>query len=57
MTILLSCHVIEFLEGFIDRCVLLKDGRAIKEAEVKGRTSLRELYIGQIDQDSLALPF
>jgi ABC-type multidrug transport system ATPase subunit len=57
ITILLSCHVIEFLENFIDYCIVLQDGRVIEEQETKNVTSLEELYIKHVDKSKLVCPF
>jgi ABC-type multidrug transport system ATPase subunit len=54
--ILFSCHVIEFLEHFIDHCVLLKDGEVIEDAPVKSFGSLRELYLNNIDKNKVSFP-
>ena len=57
ITVLLSCHVIEFLENFIDCCILLKDGIVTENVETKNIDDLESLYIKQIDKDSLKAPF
>ena len=44
VTILFSCHVIEFLDNFIDYYILLKDGDVIKEGEARSLSSLSELF-------------
>jgi len=56
ITILLSCHVIEFLENFIDYCILLKDGEVIEITEAKTTHSLEELYAKHIDPNELKVP-
>jgi ABC-type multidrug transport system ATPase subunit len=56
-TILFSCHMIEFLDNFIDHCVLLKDGELAADAPVKNFGTLRELYLNHIDKNDLSLPF
>jgi ABC-type multidrug transport system ATPase subunit len=56
-TILFSCHVIEFLDNFLDYYILLKDGEIIESGEAKGNGSLRELYLNHIEKDTLSLPF
>jgi ABC-type multidrug transport system ATPase subunit len=40
ITILLSCHIIEFLNDFIDYCVIIQDGKIIEEQETKNVKSL-----------------
>jgi ABC-type multidrug transport system ATPase subunit len=57
MTILFSSHVIEFLEGFIDYCVLLRDGNVAEQGETKSKGSLETLYMKHVDKDILANPF
>ncbi|MFP3041792.1 ABC transporter ATP-binding protein [Treponema primitia] len=57
VTILFSCHVIEFLDNFIDYCFLLKDGSVVEAMEVKNVNSLNELYISHINKDDLIFPF
>jgi ABC-type multidrug transport system ATPase subunit len=55
-TILLSCHVIEFLNDFIDCCIIMQDGKIIEEQEVKNITSLEELYIKHIEKNKIVFP-
>jgi ABC-type multidrug transport system ATPase subunit len=56
-TILLSCHVIEFLNDFIDYCIIIQDGKIIEEQEMKKIKSLEELYIKHIEKNEIAYPF
>jgi ABC-type multidrug transport system ATPase subunit len=56
-TILLSCHVIEFLNGFIDYCIIMQDGKIIEEQETKNIKSLEELYIKHIEKNEIVYPF
>jgi ABC-type multidrug transport system ATPase subunit len=56
-TIVLSCHVIEFLDNFIDYCIVLKDGSVVESAEVNGPKALQELYTRHIDERALRFPF
>jgi ABC-type multidrug transport system ATPase subunit len=56
VTILLSCHVIEFLNDFIDYCVIMRDGKIVEAREAKNIKSLEELYIKHIEQDKIAYP-
>ena len=56
-TILFSCHVIEFLDNFIDHCVLLKDGRVVENTAIQNIRSLEELYLGHLPQDTFSSPF
>jgi ABC-type multidrug transport system ATPase subunit len=55
-TILVSCHVIEFLNGFIDYCIIIQDGKIIEAQETKNIKSLEELYIKHIDKDKIVYP-
>jgi ABC-type multidrug transport system ATPase subunit len=55
-TILLSSHVLEFLNDFIDRCILLQDGKVIEEQDVKNIKSLEALYIKYIEKDKIVYP-
>jgi ABC-type multidrug transport system ATPase subunit len=57
VTILFSCHVIEFLDDFIDHCVLIKDGEIAENTGIQNIASLEKLYLGYLPQDVLASPF
>jgi len=57
ITILFSCHVIEFLDGFIDHCTILRDGCVAESTEMKNIDSLEKLYIGHIPQENLVMNF
>jgi ABC-type multidrug transport system ATPase subunit len=57
ITILLSCHVIEFLDDFIDYCVILQDGKIVEQQEMKNIESLEGLYLKNIDRDAVLSPF
>ena len=48
ITILFSCHVIEFLTDFIDHCIIIKDGRITENMEMRNIESLEKLYIGEL---------
>ncbi|GHU40280.1 hypothetical protein FACS1894190_06980 [Spirochaetia bacterium] len=56
-TILLSSHVVEFLENCIDFVILMKDGEIIEQLESKDISSLEELYIKHLNQDIIDMPF
>jgi ABC-type multidrug transport system ATPase subunit len=56
ITILFSCHVIEFLDNFIDYCITLNSGTITESREASQIDSLEAQYIRQIDKDSLASP-
>lgn len=53
--ILLSSHVAEFMDDFIDYYVLLKDGHIAEQNEYKNINSLNELLLKHIDSSSLEL--
>jgi ABC-type multidrug transport system ATPase subunit len=57
MTILFSCHVLEFLDNFIEHCVLLKDGALMEDVQVKDFGTLQELYLNHLDKNNLSVPF
>ncbi|GHT54173.1 ABC transporter [Spirochaetia bacterium] len=57
VTIIFSSHVIEFLDNFIDHCVLLKDGAIIEKKETGGKGSLEALYMKYIDKEIVDVPF
>ncbi|MDR1216943.1 MAG: ABC transporter ATP-binding protein [Treponema sp.] len=57
VTVLLSCHVIEFLDNFIDYCVIIQDGKIIEKQEARNIKSLEELYIRHIEEDKILYPF
>jgi ABC-type multidrug transport system ATPase subunit len=56
-TILLSCHVIEFLNNFIDYCIIIQNGKIIEKQEAKEIKSLEELYIKHIENNKIVYPF
>ncbi|MDR2942559.1 MAG: ABC transporter ATP-binding protein [Treponema sp.] len=56
-TIILSCHVIEFLNDFIDNCIFLLDGEIKEQIETKNVESLDELFLKHIDKKKLFYPF
>jgi ABC-type multidrug transport system ATPase subunit len=57
VTILFSCHVIEFLDGFIEHCVLIKEGEIAENAVIQNIASLEKLYLGHLPPDILVSPF
>jgi ABC-type multidrug transport system ATPase subunit len=56
ITILLSCHVIEFLNNFIDYCIIIQDGKIIEEQEAKNIKSIEALYIKHMDINKIVYP-
>ena len=57
VTVLFSCHVIEFLDGFIDHCILIKDGEVAENTGIQNIASLEKLYLGYLPPDVLDSPF
>ena len=57
VTILFSCHVIEFLDNFIDHCILLKEGEVVENTGIQNIPSLEKLYLGHLPGDSMLSPF
>jgi len=57
VTILFSCHVIEFLDGFIDHCILIKEGEIAENTAIQNIASLEKLYLGYLPPDALVSPF
>lgn len=53
VTILFSCHVLEFLNDFIDHCVLIQDGAIAESLEAGKIASLEELYLGHGNKQSV----
>jgi ABC-type multidrug transport system ATPase subunit len=51
-TIIISSHVVEFLEHFIDTCVILRDGTVRDVREGAGIDSLQEHYLRVLYGDS-----
>jgi len=56
VTILFSSHVIEFLDKFIDTCVLLHEGEIMENNNLQNTGSLEELFMKNIPQHVL-MPF
>jgi ABC-type multidrug transport system ATPase subunit len=57
VTVLFSCHVIEFLDSFIDHCILIKDGEIAENTAIQNIPSLEKLYLGHLPPDVLTSPF
>ena len=53
--IIISSHVIEFLENFVDACVLLQDGKLIENNETKNIASLEKLFLGALPENTMTL--
>jgi ABC-type multidrug transport system ATPase subunit len=46
ITVIFSCHVIEFLDNFIDHCIFLKEGNIAENTSIENIDSLEKLYLG-----------
>jgi ABC-type multidrug transport system ATPase subunit len=55
MTILFSSHILEFLDNFIDHCIILHEGNVIENTDTKNIESLEKLYTKNLSQDDLLL--
>ena len=49
--IIVSSHVIEFLDNFIDHCVLLHEGNIVENEKMENITSLEKLFLGNLSED------
>ena len=54
VTILFSSHVIEFLDNFVDHCVLLQEGEIIENTDVKNIPSLEKLFLDHLPENVLS---
>jgi ABC-type multidrug transport system ATPase subunit len=54
-TILFSSHVIEFLNDFVDHCVLLREGNIIENKDMRDIGSLETLFLNNLPQDVLSI--
>ena len=54
-TILFSSHVIEFLNDFVDHCVLLHEGNVIENTDTKNISSLEKLFLDNLPQNILSM--
>ena len=54
ITILISSHVIEFLDNFVDHCVLLHEGEVIENTDIKNIESLEKLFLKKIPDSDMA---
>jgi len=55
ITILFSSHVIEFLNDFVDHCILLHDGNIITDKDMKDIGSLEKLFLSNLPQNILTI--
>jgi len=54
-TILFSSHVIEFLENFVDHCVLLNEGEVVENDNIKNIGSLEDLFLKYLSKDNMKI--
>ena len=54
-TILFSSHVIEFLNDFVDHCVLLSEGNIIENTDMQNVSSLEALFLNSLPQNILSI--
>ena len=52
ITILFSSHVVEFLDNFIDHCILLNEGEVIENADIKTIGPLEKLFLGNMPHEN-----
>jgi len=55
VTILFSSHVIEFLNDFVDHCILLNEGNIVENKDVKDIGSLETLFLNNLPQNILSI--
>jgi ABC-type multidrug transport system ATPase subunit len=55
ITILISSHVIEFIDNFIDHLVLLHEGEVIENNEIKNIGSLEKLFLKNMPENDFFL--
>jgi len=55
ITILFSSHVIEFLNDFVDICVLLHEGNIIENKNIQDINSLETLFLKNLPQNVLEI--
>ena len=56
-TILLSSHVIEFMDNFVDHCVLLHEGNVVENTDTKNIESLEKLFLKHLPQDDAVFQY
>jgi ABC-type multidrug transport system ATPase subunit len=56
-TILFSSHVIEFLDNFVDHCILLHEGKVIENNDIKNIGSLEKLFLKNIPDDDIVYKY
>jgi ABC-type multidrug transport system ATPase subunit len=55
ITILFSSHVIEFLNDFVDHCVLLHEGKIMENTAIQNIGSLEKLFLANLPQNVLSI--
>jgi len=55
ITILFSSHVIEFLNDFVDHCILLHEGNIIENKDMQSIGSLEALFLNNLPQNVLSI--
>jgi ABC-type multidrug transport system ATPase subunit len=55
ITILFSSHVIEFLNDFVDHCILLHEGTIIENKDIQSIGSLETLFLNNLPQNILSI--
>ncbi|MDR2596877.1 MAG: ABC transporter ATP-binding protein [Treponema sp.] len=55
ITILFSSHVIEFLNDFVDHCVLLHEGNIIENTDIQNIGTLEKLFLNNLPHDVLSI--
>jgi len=57
ITILFSSHVIEFLDNFVDNCVLLHEGNVIENTSIANIESLEKLFVKYLPENDTVFQF
>jgi ABC-type multidrug transport system ATPase subunit len=52
-TIIISSHVVEYLDKFIDNFILVQNGRIIEQNDINSINSLNEIMLKYVDPNSL----
>ena len=53
VTILFSSHVIEFLDNFVDHCILLHEGEVTENTNIKNIESLENLFLKNLPKNDI----
>ena len=56
-TIIITSHVAEFLDDFIDYFILLKNGKIVEENKRENIGSFKDVLLNHLDSQSLEVPF